>query len=93
MMLSLVLGCAALSEPTRIPVDDDPCELADETAVCQLCLTGEVTCSFDDVSATEVSCQTCAAEHALYEQLCLDGVERITGDVVCETGPIPPELR
>ncbi|MEM6927937.1 MAG: hypothetical protein AAF602_13480 [Myxococcota bacterium] len=93
MRVLLVVAAFGCAETTRIPVDDDPCDLFDDNTVCPACLSGETTCTFDDVSVTEASCRTCQAEIALYQQLCLDGVERITGEVTCRIGPIPEELR
>ena len=51
------------------------CELADEHAACPECADGDVTCSYGDESATELSCGDCQAMAALYTQLCDAGIE------------------
>ena len=77
----LVVGCRTTE---RFDVDDEPCALAAEYAVCQACLTGAATCSYDGARVTAVSsCRTCQAERLLYQTLCDDGVAQIEGEVVC----------
>jgi len=51
------------------------CELAAEIDACPECADGDVTCSYGDVSATELSCGDCQATVALYNALCDAGVE------------------
>jgi hypothetical protein len=78
-----MVGCST----ERIEVDDDPCQLAEQTAICAECFDGNITCRYDGVSETAASCGTCQAEYALYQRLCDDGVETITGTVVCRGVP------
>lgn len=76
-------GLAACSSRQVIEVSGDPCDLVDEDAVCPLCLTGYVTCRYEDVSVTTPSCRTCQTEVWLYERLCDEGVPELSGEVVC----------
>jgi hypothetical protein len=46
------------------------CELLAEYPGCPECADGTVTCSYGDVSATEMSCGGCQAEYALLAALC-----------------------
>jgi hypothetical protein len=82
-LLVLMVGCSV----ERIDVDDDSCQLAEQTAICAQCFSGNITCSYDGVSETAASCGTCQAENALYQRLCDDGVDVVSGTVVCRGGP------
>ncbi len=82
-LLVLMVGCSV----ERIEVDNDPCQLAEQYAICAECFDGNVTCSYDGVSETTGSCGTCQAEFALYQRLCDDGVDVVTGTVVCRGRP------
>lgn len=82
-LILAMVGCSA----ERIEVDGNPCQLAEQTAICPACFSGNITCSYDGTSATDASCGTCQAEYSLYQQLCDDGVDTVTGTVVCRGGP------
>lgn len=79
----LLIGCSA----EKIEVDGNPCDLAEQTDVCAQCFDGNVTCRYDGMSETAGSCGTCQAEHALYQRLCDDGVDSISGTVTCTGRP------
>ena len=68
------------------------CKLAEETAACPECYSGEVTCSYGRHSVTAASCGDCQARSGLYQRLCEVGVEddraAIEAGVVC-TEPLP----
>ena len=68
------------------------CELADANAACPECYSGEVTCTYGEVSATEGSCGDCQARSALYRSLCDAGVEDSADDIEAGTSCTDPEL-
>ena len=84
-LLLLAVGCTV----ERREVDGDPCLLAVQTEICSNCFSGNVTCTYEDVSETVGSCGTCQAQHELYQRLCDEGVETVTGTVVCRRQPGP----
>ncbi|MBX2804208.1 MAG: hypothetical protein KTR31_41490 [Myxococcales bacterium] len=74
---SLLAGC-----------EGGACELANDRLGCPECADGVVTCSFEGVSATELSCGGCQARVGLYQALCDQGStasrEEIEAGLVCE---------
>jgi len=58
------------------------CQLADENAGCPECADGDVTCTYGDHSATEMSCGDCQARSQLYHDLCEAGVEDSEADIL-----------
>lgn len=70
---------------------DDACALADENQACPECYSGEVTCTYGDVSATEGSCGDCQARSALYGALCDAGVSDSADDIEAGTTCTDPE--
>lgn len=68
LFLFALTGCPEEGAGTP-PVDDTPvCDV--EPLACPECADGTVECSFDGVSATELSCGGCQAEAALIQALC-----------------------
>ena len=53
----------------------DACRMATTQLSCPSCSDGELTCSYDGVSATETSCGDCQALASLYQALCDAGNE------------------
>lgn len=51
------------------------CQLAAELEVCPECYSGDVRCSYGDVTVTEPSCDGCQARSALARELCDAGVQ------------------
>ncbi len=77
-----VFGCFLVAGLTAACGDKDSadmpvpaCELADEYASCNECYSGEVTCTYGDLSETAGSCGDCQARGALYASLCEAGIE------------------
>lgn len=73
--LSLALGMTACGDRDDSGGETAACDLAEEWEVCPECYSGEVTCTYDEFSATEGSCGDCQARGALYRDLCDAGVE------------------
>jgi len=65
------------------------CDLASEFQGCPECYSGEVECTFRDISVTEGSCGDCQARSGLYRELCESGVGAsrlaIESETVCVT--------
>lgn len=82
--LVFALGCGEKDSDSG--GDPAACVLYQETG-CDECVDGEVTCHYEDYSATAVSCGGCQAQVALYETLCDAGVRddraTILAGVVC----------
>jgi len=72
--------------------EGDVCDLADGFGLCNQCVDGETTCTYEDVSVTSTSCDECQARSSLYGELCDDGVEASAADVedgtFCTTLPL-----
>lgn len=86
--LLLLLTLAGCPEETVPPIDDTTPVCDVEAPACPECADGEVTCSYEGVSATAMSCGGCQAEAALWDALCTAGstatVAEVTADRVCE---------
>lgn len=67
------------------------CQLARDNATCPECYSGEVTCTYGDVSETAGSCGDCQARAALYQALCEDGVTDSAADIEAGTTCSDPE--
>ena len=67
------------------------CGVPDED--CGLCYTGDVTCSYGDISVTKESCYQCQAKNELYLVLCEMGnpasVQEIEEGIVCVDSSSP----
>jgi hypothetical protein len=63
----------------------DACTLADEHSTCDECYSGEVTCEYDEYSATEGSCGDCQARSSLYADLCSADVPDSRADIEAGT--------
>jgi hypothetical protein len=63
----------------------DACTLADEHSGCDECYSGEVTCEYDEYSATESSCGDCQARSSLYADLCSADVPDSRADIEAGT--------
>lgn len=82
MLLVLALGLSACGEKDDTGDDDDSgssgltaaCQLYEDNLGCPECADGDVTCTYGEVSVTEMSCGGCQAEAALYGALCDAGV-------------------
>jgi len=70
------------------PSEPDACELYEEFNACPECADGTVSCTFEEVTRTEVSCGGCQATVSLYQALCEAGStatsEEIQDGMVCE---------
>lgn len=91
--MRVMLGCCLLllaSCGDKEETLTGACELAAETESCPECYSGEVTCTYDDVSETAGSCGDCQALSALYQNLCDAGNEDSRDDIeagtVCSGG-------
>ena len=62
--------------------DAAACQLAQEANACPECADGDVTCSYDEYSVTELSCGDCQARSQLYSDLCDAGVEDSEADII-----------
>ena len=100
LTMGLALGLVACSDKDDTGDDDSgtsltgACELYASIDACPECADGEVTCSYGDVSVTEMSCGGCQAEVALYKELCdsgnTDSVAEIEAGMECDTPPKSP---
>jgi hypothetical protein len=63
----------------------EACTLADEHSTCDECYSGEVTCEYDEYSATESSCGDCQARSSLYADLCSADVPDSRADIEAGT--------
>jgi hypothetical protein len=63
----------------------EACTLADEHSACDECYSGEVTCEYDEYSATEGSCGDCQARSSLYADLCSADVPDSRADIEAGT--------
>ncbi len=88
--LTPFLFAATLSATLMAWGDKDGDSGSSETAACQLlawidgcseCADGDVTCSYGDYSATELSCGDCQARSRLYQDLCDAGIEDSEADI------------
>ena len=68
----------------------DACTLADEHSGCDECYSGEVTCEYDEYSATEGSCGDCQARSSLYADLCSADVPDSRADIEAGTSCSDP---
>ena len=78
----VLLGC---NEPSS---SDDACAWVADQMGCPECADGDVTCSFEDQSVTEMSCGGCQAQVGLMSALCDSGSTATAQDIldgmVCE---------
>ena len=58
------------------------CQLAEEISACPECADGDVTCTYGELSVTELSCGDCQARSQLYNDLCDGGVEDSEADIL-----------
>ena len=87
-MTRLVLGLLVLGLTACDLFDSNAaCALSDDMG-CDECADGDVTCSFDGVSETRLSCGDCQAREALYLTLCEVGTTATADEIemgtVCE---------
>jgi len=103
LLVALLVGCSGggsadptdSGTPPTSPTGDAvaACEMLAEVDACPECADGTVTCTFEDTSATEISCGGCQAEMALLTALCDAGepADRATleAEITCD----PPSCR
>ena len=80
MSMSL-LACGDKDDDTGAS-DAAACQLAAEADFCAECADGDVTCSYGEFSATELSCGDCQARSQLYDDLCDAGVEDSEAEIL-----------
>ena len=81
---AMMVGCGDSVEP-------GPCEYLNDNEGCDECADGDVTCTFEEVSVTELSCGGCQAHFGLFHELCASGTTVTAAEVlekmVCEDTP------
>jgi hypothetical protein len=90
LALAAALTLGACGEEDDSGADDtaaltDACVLAAEHSTCDECYSGDVTCEYDEYSATEGSCEDCQARSRLYADLCSAGVTDSRADIEAGT--------
>ena len=89
-----LVGCGGEEPTTPAGTDSDDtgansavCQMIEDLGDCGACVTATTTCTYGDVSVTELSCQQCQAMTALYIQLCdagnTDSQEDLEEGIVC----------
>ena len=88
-----LIGCGDKDDSgeTGSPAVSGACELAAEIEACPECADGEVTCSYGDESATELSCGDCQARSALLDALCDADIEDSRADIEAGLSCSDPE--
>ncbi len=69
----------------------DACVLAEEYAACDECADGDVTCTYEDVSETAMSCADCQAKGKLYATLCDIRIDHDKATIEAGTECVPAE--
>lgn len=90
LALAAALTLGACGEKDDSGADDtaaltDACALAAELSTCDECYSGEVTCEYDEYSATAGSCGDCQARSKLYADLCSADVTDSRSDIEAGT--------
>ena len=88
-----LIGCGDKDDSgdSSAPAVSAACEMAAELDACPECADGDVTCSYGDESATELSCGDCQARSALLSALCDADIEEDRADIEAGLSCSDPE--